>query len=344
MLLVDGEKYACIRCIRGHRSSTCKHTNRPLVQVRKRGRPVSDCNHRLAVLPDGSCECGVAAIILPKGGQHEHHLRTGGRRTIVDTSAGGLKIEGASPAPVDMRALAAGGCHEHGARARAEPLAEPAAEPEAGGCCGSRKRTAGGAGAAERPAVKLRSIVVNPGTDGAAIVQPVRHYTAADVTSSPVEAVDDTVAVEPASDSAYDDALYSLERYLAGVEAAPAPASVGPQPIFASETPFTLSAAQMRGLYRYSSRTGVVAETPSLHELTHPAAAPYGTLALPELAAPVPAYADADSLFSVYLAAACAVPGGTCACVGECHCAGCVEHHNYSDTPATEHDPLEWPS
>ncbi|KAK9261104.1 hypothetical protein V1519DRAFT_474384 [Lipomyces tetrasporus] len=87
MLLVDGEKYACIRCIRGHRSSTCKHKQRPLVQVRKRGRPVSDCNHRLAVLPDGTCECGVAAIILAKGSSGpEFREIHGGKRQILDTS------------------------------------------------------------------------------------------------------------------------------------------------------------------------------------------------------------------------------------------------------------------
>ncbi|KAK9367707.1 hypothetical protein V1509DRAFT_625983 [Lipomyces kononenkoae] len=86
MLLVDGEKYACIRCIRGHRSSTCKHKERPLVQVRKRGRPASDCNHRLAVLPDGTCECGIAAIILPKGASgSEFRELEGGRRQILDT-------------------------------------------------------------------------------------------------------------------------------------------------------------------------------------------------------------------------------------------------------------------
>lgn len=49
MILVDGEKYACVQCIRGHRSSTCKHTLRPLVQVRSRGRPSLNSGHRIAV-------------------------------------------------------------------------------------------------------------------------------------------------------------------------------------------------------------------------------------------------------------------------------------------------------
>ncbi|ANZ77170.1 BA75_03586T0 [Komagataella pastoris] len=50
MIIVDGEKYACIRCIRGHRSSTCKHAERPLMKVRSRGRPSPSCNHRIAIL------------------------------------------------------------------------------------------------------------------------------------------------------------------------------------------------------------------------------------------------------------------------------------------------------
>lgn len=49
MILVDGEKYACVQCIRGHRSSTCKHSARPLVQVRSRGRPSLNAGHRIAV-------------------------------------------------------------------------------------------------------------------------------------------------------------------------------------------------------------------------------------------------------------------------------------------------------
>lgn len=49
MILVDGEKYSCVQCIRGHRSSTCKHSARPLVQVRSRGRPSLNAGHRIAV-------------------------------------------------------------------------------------------------------------------------------------------------------------------------------------------------------------------------------------------------------------------------------------------------------
>lgn len=41
MIIYDGEKYACASCIRGHRSSTCRHTDRMLVKVRNRGRHAS---------------------------------------------------------------------------------------------------------------------------------------------------------------------------------------------------------------------------------------------------------------------------------------------------------------
>ncbi|ORX56751.1 hypothetical protein DM01DRAFT_1303029 [Hesseltinella vesiculosa] len=32
-----------LACIRGHRSSLCKHVERPLFPIRRKGRPVSQC-------------------------------------------------------------------------------------------------------------------------------------------------------------------------------------------------------------------------------------------------------------------------------------------------------------
>ncbi|KAJ3890118.1 hypothetical protein GG344DRAFT_50218, partial [Lentinula edodes] len=32
-------------CIKGHRSSACKHTDRPLYEIKKKGRPVTQCEH-----------------------------------------------------------------------------------------------------------------------------------------------------------------------------------------------------------------------------------------------------------------------------------------------------------
>ena len=32
-------------CIKGHRSSACKHSDRPLFEIKKKGRPVTQCEH-----------------------------------------------------------------------------------------------------------------------------------------------------------------------------------------------------------------------------------------------------------------------------------------------------------
>ncbi|KWU47333.1 copper-fist-domain-containing protein, partial [Rhodotorula sp. JG-1b] len=45
MVLVDGVKYACQQCITGHRSSKCTHSTRPLTEIRKKGRPSTQCAH-----------------------------------------------------------------------------------------------------------------------------------------------------------------------------------------------------------------------------------------------------------------------------------------------------------
>jgi len=45
MVLISSKKYACETCIKGHRSSTCKHTDRPLYEIKKKGRPVTQCEH-----------------------------------------------------------------------------------------------------------------------------------------------------------------------------------------------------------------------------------------------------------------------------------------------------------
>ncbi|KAH9840284.1 copper-fist transcription factor, partial [Rhodofomes roseus] len=44
-VLVGDKKYACESCIKGHRSSTCQHIVRPLYEIKKKGRPVTQCEH-----------------------------------------------------------------------------------------------------------------------------------------------------------------------------------------------------------------------------------------------------------------------------------------------------------
>jgi len=44
MVFINGKKFACESCIKGHRSSSCKHADRPLFEIKKKGRPVSQCD------------------------------------------------------------------------------------------------------------------------------------------------------------------------------------------------------------------------------------------------------------------------------------------------------------
>ncbi|RXW18688.1 hypothetical protein EST38_g7160 [Candolleomyces aberdarensis] len=44
-MIISDKKYACETCIKGHRSSSCKHFDRPLFEIKKKGRPVTQCEH-----------------------------------------------------------------------------------------------------------------------------------------------------------------------------------------------------------------------------------------------------------------------------------------------------------
>ncbi|KAI0791776.1 hypothetical protein C8Q75DRAFT_53308 [Abortiporus biennis] len=43
MVFINDQKFSCESCIKGHRSSSCHHNDRPLFEVKKKGRPVSQC-------------------------------------------------------------------------------------------------------------------------------------------------------------------------------------------------------------------------------------------------------------------------------------------------------------
>ncbi|KAF4780700.1 copper fist DNA binding domain-containing protein [Colletotrichum scovillei] len=61
-MIIDGEKYACEACVRGHRVSNCQHSDRPLQHINKKGRPVSQCQHCRSMRKSRSahikCDCG----------------------------------------------------------------------------------------------------------------------------------------------------------------------------------------------------------------------------------------------------------------------------------------------
>ncbi|KAF3761477.1 hypothetical protein M406DRAFT_295096 [Cryphonectria parasitica EP155] len=61
-MIIDGEKWACESCVRGHRVSNCTHADRPLQHINKKGRPVSQCQHcrsqRRSKSAHVKCDCG----------------------------------------------------------------------------------------------------------------------------------------------------------------------------------------------------------------------------------------------------------------------------------------------
>lgn len=62
MPIIDGEKYACQSCIKGHRVSGCQHLDRQLTHINPKGRPVKQCEHcrgaRKAKSHHARCDCG----------------------------------------------------------------------------------------------------------------------------------------------------------------------------------------------------------------------------------------------------------------------------------------------
>lgn len=91
MILIDGNKYSCLECIRGHRSSLCRHHMRALLQVRSKGRPnfqfsPGNKNHRIAVFAEKVADSGdnetkdcknVPVVILKTSDKHVIDISNG---------------------------------------------------------------------------------------------------------------------------------------------------------------------------------------------------------------------------------------------------------------------------
>ncbi|KAF1997369.1 hypothetical protein P154DRAFT_441394 [Amniculicola lignicola CBS 123094] len=62
MPVIDGEKWACSSCIKGHRVSGCLHSDRELFHINPKGRPVKQCEHcrgaRKSKSHHAKCDCG----------------------------------------------------------------------------------------------------------------------------------------------------------------------------------------------------------------------------------------------------------------------------------------------
>ncbi|KAK9474831.1 uncharacterized protein V1510DRAFT_410777 [Dipodascopsis tothii] len=106
MVFIDGVKYACDTCIRGHRVTTCTHKDRPLTMIKPKGRPVSQCSHcreaRKSRALHTRCECGEL-----KSDKHSCSCSTGASCTC-------FKMKNAGRPPSAEVALK--GCHTVGVK------------------------------------------------------------------------------------------------------------------------------------------------------------------------------------------------------------------------------------
>ncbi|KAK5816596.1 hypothetical protein F5H01DRAFT_182498 [Linnemannia elongata] len=88
MVFVNGQKFACATCIKGHRSTTCNHGERPLHEIKKKGRPSTQCPHckelRKAKQVNVRCICGreEGAAAVANGLKRAKSLSHDGRLTI----------------------------------------------------------------------------------------------------------------------------------------------------------------------------------------------------------------------------------------------------------------------
>ncbi|GLB36584.1 putative copper-fist [Lyophyllum shimeji] len=86
MVYVNSKKFACESCIKGHRSSSCHHTDRPLFEIKKKGRPVSQCQKcrelRQAKRVHSKCTCNEKEDSVTPGESSKTPLGTKPKRFI----------------------------------------------------------------------------------------------------------------------------------------------------------------------------------------------------------------------------------------------------------------------
>ncbi|CAI4061593.1 Cup2p SKDI_07G0970 [Saccharomyces kudriavzevii IFO 1802] len=81
MVVINGIKYACETCIRGHRAAQCTHTDGPLQMIRRKGRPSTTCGHCKELRrtknfnPSGGCMCASARRLATGSEDDESRCR-----------------------------------------------------------------------------------------------------------------------------------------------------------------------------------------------------------------------------------------------------------------------------
>ncbi|KAL4806227.1 copper fist DNA binding domain-containing protein [Aspergillus unguis] len=159
-MLIDGEKWACEACVRGHRVSSCKHHDRPLTHINRKGRPFSTCP---------TCHC------TPCSSPYEHiKLRRDGKSRSQSLS----QTEDQAPNAALGRHDSGHG-HGHGrsrSRSALIPIApRPGPSPSSSSSAQSTPRVSDSTGTRVAPSGLSASATVPPrvrATEAAAAVAP----------------------------------------------------------------------------------------------------------------------------------------------------------------------------
>ncbi|KAK7545968.1 hypothetical protein BKA81DRAFT_94452 [Phyllosticta paracitricarpa] len=99
MPILNGEKFACESCIKGHRVSGCTHLDRPLKHINPKGRPVKQCDHCQKARKNKShharCDCGpkkdktkAEKAAHESENHHDGSINIGSSLNFVATSTG----------------------------------------------------------------------------------------------------------------------------------------------------------------------------------------------------------------------------------------------------------------
>ncbi|KAI0633989.1 hypothetical protein C8Q77DRAFT_718414 [Trametes polyzona] len=109
-------------CIKGHRSSSCKHTDRPLFEIKKKGRPVTQCEHcrelRKTRQIHVKCVCESKDGVYGTSGPVEGSSGQGGTKVPARAAFPSGLPEGLLEASVASKALSEGSDSDQGAPTR----------------------------------------------------------------------------------------------------------------------------------------------------------------------------------------------------------------------------------
>ncbi|GAA5891558.1 hypothetical protein JCM8208_007323 [Rhodotorula glutinis] len=131
-MLIDGVKFACEPCIRGHRQATCAHTDRPLREIARRGRPVTACaacremrktNNAHRTCHHDKTESSEPLLKTLPNGISDLHTVSLVRRPSSTRSRSSVSSAAPSPAPGAQRTAGPSSCAASAASASDQELA-----------------------------------------------------------------------------------------------------------------------------------------------------------------------------------------------------------------------------